>query len=81
MSWLNRGGVPLLILIMIALASFAIAGFVIQGVAKSIVAPLPTLVASLARGRSCAADHAYAFALDRADPARRRNRRRSARPN
>jgi hypothetical protein len=46
MSWLNRGGVPLLILIMIALASFAIAGFLIQGIAKSIIAPLPTLVAS-----------------------------------
>ena len=47
MSWLNTGGVPLLILIMIALASFAIAGFAIQGVAQAIVAPLPTLVASL----------------------------------
>ena len=47
MSWLNRGGVPLLILIMIALASFAIAGFVIQGVAQAVIAPLPTLVASL----------------------------------
>jgi hypothetical protein len=46
MSWLNRGGVPLLILIMIALASFAIAGFLIQGVAKSVIAPLPTLIAS-----------------------------------
>ena len=46
MSWLNRGGVPLLILIMIALASFAIAGFIIQGVAKSIAAPLPTVLAS-----------------------------------
>jgi len=48
MSWLNKGGVPLLILIMIALASFAISGFVIQGIAGAIVAPLPTLVASLA---------------------------------
>ena len=47
MSWLNKGGVPLLILLMIWLASFAIAGFVIQGVAGAIVAPLPTLVASL----------------------------------
>lgn len=47
MSWLNKGGVPLLILIMIWLASFAIAGFFIQGVAGAIVAPLPTLVASL----------------------------------
>jgi hypothetical protein len=47
MSWLNRGGVPLLILIMIALASFAIAGFLIQGIANSIIAPLPTLAASV----------------------------------
>jgi membrane protein implicated in regulation of membrane protease activity len=47
MSWINSGGVPLLILIMIALASFAIAGFAIQGVAQAVVAPLPTLVASL----------------------------------
>jgi hypothetical protein len=47
MSWLNKGGVPLLILIMIWLASFAIAGFVIQGVAGAILAPLPTLIAGL----------------------------------
>lgn len=47
MSWLNTGGVPLLILIMIALASFAISGFAIQGVAQAVLAPLPTLVASL----------------------------------
>jgi hypothetical protein len=47
MSWLNKGGVPLLVLIMIALASFAIAGFAIQGVAQAVIAPLPTLVASL----------------------------------
>jgi hypothetical protein len=48
MSWLNKGGVPLLILIMIWLASFAITGFVIQGVAGAILTPLPTLIASLA---------------------------------
>lgn len=47
MSWLNKGGVPLLVLIMIALASFAISGFLIQGVANSLIAPLPTLLASL----------------------------------
>ena len=47
MSWLNKGGVPLLVLIMIALAAFAITGFLIQGIAKSLVAPLPTLVASI----------------------------------
>jgi hypothetical protein len=48
MSWLNRGGVPLLILIMIWLAAFAISGFVIQGVANTIIAPLPTLIAGAA---------------------------------
>ena len=47
MSWLNKGGVPLLVLIMIALASFAISGFLIQGIANSMIAPLPTLLASL----------------------------------
>ncbi|MGO4676889.1 OB-fold-containig protein [Bosea sp. 2YAB26] len=47
MSWLNRGGVPLLVLIMIWLASFAIAGFAIQGVAQALLSPLPTLFASL----------------------------------
>jgi hypothetical protein len=48
MSWLNTGGVPLLILMMIWLAAFAIAGFAIQGVSQAVFAPLPTLVASLA---------------------------------
>lgn len=47
MSWLNRGGVPLLVLIMIGLASFAMAGFAIQGLAQALLAPLPTLIASL----------------------------------
>lgn len=47
MSWLNRGGVPLLVLIMIGLASFAIAGFTIQGLAQALLAPFPTLIASL----------------------------------
>jgi len=48
MSWLNTGGVPLLILMMIWLASFAIAGFAIQGVFQAVFAPLPTVVASIA---------------------------------
>lgn len=47
MSWLNAGGVPLLVLIMIWLASFAIAGFAIQGVARSVFSELPTIVTSL----------------------------------
>lgn len=48
MSWLNAGGVPLLVLVMIWLASFAIAGFALQGVMQGIIAPLPTLAAILA---------------------------------
>jgi hypothetical protein len=48
MSWLNAGGVPLLVLVMISLASFAIAGFAIQGVFQAAFAPLPALVASAA---------------------------------
>lgn len=47
MSWLNAGGVPLLVLIMMWLACFAIAGFAIQGIAQAVFAMLPTLVASL----------------------------------
>lgn len=47
MSWLNAGGVPLLVLIMIWLACFAIAGFAIQGVAQSIAGTLPTIIAGV----------------------------------
>lgn len=47
MSWLNTGGVPLLVLIMIWLAAFAIAGFAIQALADAVLGTLPTLVACL----------------------------------
>lgn len=47
MSWLNAGGVPLLVLIMIWLAAFAIAGYAIQGVAAGVAAALPASLASL----------------------------------
>lgn len=47
MSWLNAGGVPLLVLLMIWLASFAIMGYAIQGVAAAVLAPLPVTLASL----------------------------------
>lgn len=47
MSWLNSGGVPLLVLIMIWLATFAIAGFAIQALAGAVLGTLPTLVACL----------------------------------
>lgn len=47
LNWLNVGGVPLLILIMIALGAFAGIGFAIQGVARAVAIPLPALVASM----------------------------------
>ncbi|BAU89295.1 hypothetical protein MPPM_0690 [Methylorubrum populi] len=45
MSWINLGRVPFLILLILALALFALAGFVVQGVAAALVAPLPVLLA------------------------------------
>ncbi|MBX4991739.1 membrane protein implicated in regulation of membrane protease activity [Rhizobium binae] len=45
LSWLNVGGVPLLILLMMALGFFAIAGFAVQAVAGAFWAPLPAAVA------------------------------------
>lgn len=47
MSWLNAGGVPLLVLLMIWLAMFAIMGFAIQAIAAAVLAPLPVALASL----------------------------------
>lgn len=47
LAWVNAGRVPLLIFIITWLASFAAAGFVIQTIAMSILAPLPVLVAGL----------------------------------
>lgn len=42
MSWLNAGGVPLLVLAVILLSVFAVSGFFIQGVASTIfLGPLP----------------------------------------
>lgn len=45
LDWLNRGRVPILVLIMLLLAGFAAAGFVLQALANAIVAPLPWPVA------------------------------------
>lgn len=45
MSWINLGRVPFLILLILALAVFALAGFVVQGLATALVAPLPVLLA------------------------------------
>jgi Protein of unknown function (DUF1449) len=44
-SWLNAGGVPILVLIVILLSAFAVFGFAIQAVASSLVGPLPALIA------------------------------------
>jgi len=46
-SWLNIGGVPLLVLILLALGLFSITGFLIQDVARLVVAPLPAMIAAL----------------------------------
>ena len=45
LSWMAVRGVPLLVYLMIALAFFAIAGFLIQDLARAIAAPLPLLIA------------------------------------
>jgi membrane protein implicated in regulation of membrane protease activity len=47
-SWLNVGGVPLLVFILLALGLFSIAGFLIQDVARLILVPLPASIAALA---------------------------------
>lgn len=46
--WLNVGSVPLLIFILLALGLFSIAGFLIQDVARLVLAPLPAAIAALA---------------------------------
>jgi membrane protein implicated in regulation of membrane protease activity len=48
LNWLNVGGVPLLILIVIALGAFAGLGFAIQSIARAIATPLPAAAAGLA---------------------------------
>lgn len=47
MSWVNRGGVPVLVLLLILLGFFAINGFVLQAVARAIWMPLPAVLASI----------------------------------
>lgn len=41
MSWLNAGGVPILVLAVLLLSAFAVFGFLIQGLAASVIQPLP----------------------------------------
>lgn len=48
LSWLNVGGVPILILLMLMLGTFSIAGFVLQILVAAIFAPLPVMVACVA---------------------------------
>lgn len=45
MSWLNAGGVPILVLAVILLSAFAAFGFAIQGVATNLLRPLPFVAA------------------------------------
>jgi hypothetical protein len=48
LSWLNVGRVPFLILLILGLAAFALAGFALQGLAAALVAPLPAPLAAIA---------------------------------
>lgn len=45
MSWLNAGGVPVLVLAVVFFSAFAAIGFALQSVASSILTPLPLLMA------------------------------------
>ena len=45
LAWMNVRGVPLLVYLMIALAFFAIVGFLIQDIAAAIASPLPLILA------------------------------------
>ena len=47
-NWLNAGGVPILVLLLISLGMFAISGFVIQGVAQAVWKLIPAAPASFA---------------------------------
>jgi len=47
-NWLNAGGVPILVLLLISLGMFAISGFVIQGIAQAVWQLIPAVPASLA---------------------------------
>jgi hypothetical protein len=45
-SWINLGGVPLLIFILLLLGAFSITGFLIQDIARMVAGPLPASIAS-----------------------------------
>ncbi|GLR91263.1 OB-fold-containig protein [Bradyrhizobium iriomotense] len=46
-SWINLGGVPLLIFILLLLGAFSITGFLIQDIARLVAGPLPASIASI----------------------------------
>ena len=46
--WINAGRLPLLILIVLALGVFAIAGFFLQGLAHGVGLSVPVLIAAIA---------------------------------
>ncbi|MBR0845120.1 DUF1449 family protein [Bradyrhizobium liaoningense] len=46
-SWINVGGVPLLIFLLLLLGAFSITGFLIQDIARMVAGPLPASVASI----------------------------------
>jgi membrane protein implicated in regulation of membrane protease activity len=47
LSWINVGGVPLMICILLALGIFSILGFLIQDAARLVAAPLPASAAGV----------------------------------
>lgn len=46
MSWLNAGGVPILVLAVLLLSAFAVMGFFVQMLAAGFAGPLPTVAAA-----------------------------------
>jgi membrane protein implicated in regulation of membrane protease activity len=46
-SWINVGGVPLLIFLLLMLGAFSITGFLIQDIARLVAGPLPATLASV----------------------------------
>jgi membrane protein implicated in regulation of membrane protease activity len=46
-SWINVGGVPLLIFLLLLLGVFSISGFLIQDIASMVAGPLPATLASV----------------------------------
>ncbi|TFV50150.1 OB-fold-containig protein [Bradyrhizobium niftali] len=46
-SWINVGGVPLLIFLLLMLGAFSITGFLIQDIARLVAGPLPATIASI----------------------------------